>query len=145
MYLYNARSYWKFVKLKIKIAVYKRMRRKVLRKSVLEGTDRESDDGFPKVTISSQTEIGRTEESIQVPNQRAYTGRKSVISASLADTPCSSLGILRLLCLLDTTLGTLYTLDTPPRVSSVLKDCIAQKYDVGTAYGRLHSVWCYPE
>ncbi len=93
-------------------------------------------------TISSQTEIGRTEESIQVPNQRAYTGRKSVISSSLADHPCSSLGILGLLFLLDNRFGTFYTLDTPPRVSSVLKDCIAQKYDVGTAYGRLRSTWC---
>ncbi|KAK0456815.1 hypothetical protein EV421DRAFT_2029263 [Armillaria borealis] len=96
---------------------------------------------LPDVMISSQTEIGQTEESIKVPNQRAYTGRKPVISSSLADTLCSSLGIQGLLDLLNNTLGTSYTLDTPS-VSSVLKDCIAKNYDFGTAYGHLRSAWC---
>ncbi|SJL05358.1 uncharacterized protein ARMOST_08725 [Armillaria ostoyae] len=96
---------------------------------------------LPDVTISSQTEIGQTEGSIKVPYQRAYTGRKPVISSSLADTLCSSLGIQGLLDLLNTTLGTSYTLDTPS-LSFVLKDCIAQEYDFGTAYGRLRSAWC---
>ncbi len=94
----------------------------------------------PEVTISSQTEIGQMEESIMVPKQRAYTGRKPVISSSLADTPCSSLGIQGLLDLLNTTLGTSYTLDSPS-LSFILKDCIAENYDFGTAYGRLRSVW----
>ncbi|KAK0198024.1 hypothetical protein F5146DRAFT_1130968 [Armillaria mellea] len=95
---------------------------------------------FPQVTISSQTEIGQTEESIKVPNQRVYTGRKPIISSSLADTPCSGLGIEGLLDLLNITLGTSYTLDTPS-LSFLLKDCIAQNYDFGTAYGRLRSAW----
>ncbi|SJL05361.1 uncharacterized protein ARMOST_08728 [Armillaria ostoyae] len=94
---------------------------------------------LPEVTISSQTEIGQTEESVKVPNQRAYTGRKPVISSSLADTPCSSLGIQGLLDLLNATLRTSYTLDIS--LSSALKDCIAKNYDFGTAYGRLRSAW----
>ncbi|KAK0456904.1 hypothetical protein EV421DRAFT_100804 [Armillaria borealis] len=94
----------------------------------------------PKVGISSQTEIGQTEESVKVPNQQAYTGSELVISSSLADTPCSSLGLQGLLDSLNATLGTSYTLDTPT-LSSVLEDCIAQNYDFGTAYGRLRSSW----
>ncbi|SJL05337.1 uncharacterized protein ARMOST_08704 [Armillaria ostoyae] len=93
------------------------------------------------VTISSWTEIRQREESIKVPNQRAYTSRTRVISSSLADTPCSSLGIQGLLDLLNTTLETSYTLDTPS-LSFVLKDCIAKNYDFGTAYSRLRSAWC---
>ncbi|KAK0245488.1 hypothetical protein EDD85DRAFT_1016590 [Armillaria nabsnona] len=96
---------------------------------------------LPDVTISSQTEIGQMEESIKVPKQRAYTGRKPVISSSLANTPCPCLDIQGLLDLLNTTLGTSYTLDTLS-ISFVLKDCIAQNYDFGTAYGRLRSAWC---
>ncbi len=95
---------------------------------------------LPQVTISSQTEIGQTEESIKVPKQRTYTGRKPVISSSLANIPCSCFGIQGLLDLLNATLGTSYTLDTPS-LSFVLKDCIAQEYDFGTAYGRLRSAW----
>ncbi len=91
--------------------------------------------------ISSQTEIGQTEESIKVPNQQAYIGREPVISSSLADTPCSNLGLQGLLYLLNTTLGTSYTLDTPS-LSFVLTDCIAQNDDFGTAYGRLRQTWC---
>ncbi|KAK0478126.1 hypothetical protein IW261DRAFT_205142 [Armillaria novae-zelandiae] len=95
----------------------------------------------PEVTISSQTEIGQTEESIMVPDQRAYTGRM-LIPSSLADIPCCYLGIQGLLDLLNGILGRSYTLDTPSR-SSVLEDCIAKNYDFGTAYGRLRSVWDY--
>ncbi|SJL05373.1 uncharacterized protein ARMOST_08740 [Armillaria ostoyae] len=94
----------------------------------------------PEVTISSWTEIGQTEESVKVPEQRAYTDREPVISSALADTLCSSLGIQGLLDLLNTTLGISYTLDTPS-VSFVLKDCVAQEYDFGTAYGRLRLTW----
>ncbi|KAK0465664.1 hypothetical protein IW261DRAFT_1613416 [Armillaria novae-zelandiae] len=97
---------------------------------------------YPQVTISSQTETGQAEESIMIPYQRAYTGRKPVISSSLADTPCSSFGIQGLLDKLNTTLGTSsYTLDTPS-VCFILEDCIARKYDFGTAYGRLRKTWC---
>ncbi|PBL01377.1 hypothetical protein ARMGADRAFT_1059136 [Armillaria gallica] len=153
MYRYNARSYWNFVKLKNKIAVYKRMYRKVLRKlqkKELQAYYRASDSFggdtgpplLPEVTISSQTETGQAEESIKVPKQRAYTGREPVVPSSLADTLCSSLGIQGFLGLLNATLGTSYTLDSAPPLSSVLKDCIAQNYDFGTAYGRLRSAWC---
>ncbi|KAK0245287.1 hypothetical protein EDD85DRAFT_895662 [Armillaria nabsnona] len=97
---------------------------------------------YPEVTISSQTEIGQTEESVEVPDQRTYTDKKPVISSSLANTPCSSLGIEGLLDLLNTTLATSYTLDGTPSLSPVLKDCISQNYDFGAAYGRLRFAWC---
>ncbi|SJL05329.1 uncharacterized protein ARMOST_08696 [Armillaria ostoyae] len=139
MFLYYARSAWEYVKLKIKIAVDERMRRKELHKLLedeLGGRTRQ----FPEVMISSQTETRQTEESITVPNQRVYIGREPVIFSSLANNPCSCLGIQGLLDLLNTTLGTSYTLETPS-LSSVLEDCFAQEYDFGTAYGRLRSVW----
>ncbi|KAK0506456.1 hypothetical protein EDD18DRAFT_1240950 [Armillaria luteobubalina] len=72
--------------------------------------------------------------------QRAYTGSKPVISSSLANIPCGCLGIQGLLDLLNSTLGTSYTLDTKS-LFSVLEDCIAKNYDFGTAYGRLRSAW----
>ncbi|PBK70315.1 hypothetical protein ARMSODRAFT_1083950 [Armillaria solidipes] len=150
----RARSYWNFVELKTKSAVDKWMDWEVPRKSLEDELQLEADRGgshsdsqsgrtgqFPEVTISSQTEIGQTEESIKVPNQRAYTSRKPVIPSSLANIPCSSLDIQDLLDLLNTTLGTSYTLDTPS-LSFVLKDCIAKKYDFGTAYGHLRSARC---
>ncbi|KAK0465667.1 hypothetical protein IW261DRAFT_1163117 [Armillaria novae-zelandiae] len=96
---------------------------------------------FPEVTISSRTEIGQTEGSIMVPNQRAYTGRGPVIPSSLADIPCSTLGIQNLLYLLNSRLRTSYTLDTGYQLSSVLEDCLAKNYDFGSAYGRLRHVW----
>ncbi|KAK0245483.1 hypothetical protein EDD85DRAFT_943910 [Armillaria nabsnona] len=114
--------------------------------STTYGSDTNSSDTDtplpPKVTISSQTEIGQSEESVKVPKQRAYTGREPVISSSLANTPCSSLGIQGLLDLLNTTLGISDTLDTPT-LAFVLKDCIAQNYDFGTAYGHLREAWFY--
>ncbi|SJL05277.1 uncharacterized protein ARMOST_08643 [Armillaria ostoyae] len=148
MYLLSsARSYWESVKLTTKKAVYKWTHRKAPRKP-LEDANHNSDSNRgdagrplrPEVTITSQTEIGQTEEFVKVPNQRAYTSRKPVISSSLANIPCSTLGIQGLLDLLNTTLGTSYTLDTPS-LSSILGDCIAQKYDFGTAYSRLRSAW----
>ncbi|KAK0506453.1 hypothetical protein EDD18DRAFT_1240948 [Armillaria luteobubalina] len=97
-----------------------------------------------EVTISSQAEIGETEESIKVPKQRVYTGRKPVISSSLADIPCGCLSIQGLLDLLNSTFGTSYVLDTGS-LSSALKDCVAKNYDFGTAYGRLRSAWNYSD
>ncbi|KAK0478144.1 hypothetical protein IW261DRAFT_1594039 [Armillaria novae-zelandiae] len=136
----NTRSKWDSAKLKGKVVAYecKWMSEKQLRK-LLQRVNRKSGQ-LPEVTISSQTEIGQTEESIKVPQQRAYTGRAPVISSSLADTPCSSLGVQGLLDLLNTTLRTSYTLNTP-HLSSVLGDCIAHEYDFGTAYGRLRKTW----
>ncbi|KAK0232858.1 hypothetical protein IW262DRAFT_1500159 [Armillaria fumosa] len=137
----NTMSKWDSAKLKAKVVAYecRWMSQKLLRK-LLQSVNRESGQ-FPEVTISSQTEIGQTEKSISVPKQRAYTGREPVIPSSLADTPCSNLGVQGLLNLLNTTLRTSYTLNTP-YLSSVLKDCIAHDYDFGTAYGRLRKTWC---
>ncbi|KAK0456852.1 hypothetical protein EV421DRAFT_2013890 [Armillaria borealis] len=140
MDLSNARSDWESVKLKAKVAAYKWMYRKVLCKLPEDDLPGRT-SLLPGVTISCETEIGQMEESIEVPNQRAYTSEKPVISSFLAGIPCSSLGIRWLLNLLNRTLGTSYTLDTLS-LPFVLKDCIAQNYDFGTAYGRLRSAWC---
>ncbi|KAK0430336.1 hypothetical protein EV421DRAFT_2090940 [Armillaria borealis] len=95
---------------------------------------------LPEVTISAFTETGQAETSIMVPRQRAYTGRKPVISSHLADTPCATLGIQGLLDQLNTTLGTSYSLNTPS-LSSLLEDCIANNYDFGTTHSRLRQIW----
>ncbi|PBL02406.1 hypothetical protein ARMGADRAFT_1158949 [Armillaria gallica] len=95
---------------------------------------------LPKVNISAFTETGQEESLIAVPKQRAYTGREPVISSRLADTPCAILGVRRLLYLLNTTLRTSHSLDTPS-LSSLLKKCIANNYDFGTAYSRLRRIW----
>ncbi|PBK92226.1 hypothetical protein ARMGADRAFT_1081005 [Armillaria gallica] len=100
----------------------------------------EADITFPEVTISAFNETGQGESSIKVPLQRSFTGTKPVIPSSLADTPCTALGIPRLLDLFNTTLRTSYTLDTPS-LFSVLEECIKNNYDFGTAYGRLRAVW----
>ncbi len=92
------------------------------------------------MTISARTEIDQAEEEIIVPLQRTYTGRKPVISASLADTPCAMFGAPRLLDRLNALLGTSYTMDTPS-LPSLLEDCITKEYDFGTAYSRLRAVW----
>ncbi|SJL13418.1 uncharacterized protein ARMOST_16861 [Armillaria ostoyae] len=89
-----------------------------------------------EVTISAFTETGLEESSIIVPLQRTYTGRKPVISSSLADTPCATLGIQGLLDQLNTTLGTSYSSDNRS-LSSLLEDCITNDYDFGMAYSRL--------
>ncbi|PBK80736.1 hypothetical protein ARMGADRAFT_976895 [Armillaria gallica] len=95
---------------------------------------------LPEVTLSAITETGQAELSITVPNQRSYTGREPVISSSLADTPCATLGIKGVLDHLNATLGTSHTLDTPSLLS-VLNECIEKKNDFGTAYARLRQVW----
>ncbi len=92
------------------------------------------------MTISACTEIDQAEEEIIVPLQRTYTGRKPVISASLADTPCATFGAPRLLDQLNPLLGTSYTMNTPS-LTSLLEDCITKEYDFGTAYSRLRAVW----
>ncbi|SJL13381.1 uncharacterized protein ARMOST_16823 [Armillaria ostoyae] len=95
---------------------------------------------YPEVTISALTETGQGESSIIVPLQRAYSGRKPVITSSLADTPCATLGIHGLLDQFNTTLGTSYSL-VDPFLSSLLEDCITNNYDFGIAYGRLRGIW----
>ncbi|KAG7439148.1 uncharacterized protein BT62DRAFT_798481 [Guyanagaster necrorhizus] len=108
--------------------------------SVFPESQAPEDLTFPVVTISAFTETGQQESSIKVPSQRSYTGRKPVISSSLADTPCATLGVMGLLDQLNTTLRTSHTLDTRS-MSSTLEDCIKNNYDFGTAYGRLRMVW----
>ncbi|KAK0214652.1 hypothetical protein EDD85DRAFT_502601 [Armillaria nabsnona] len=95
---------------------------------------------YPEVTISAFTETGQDESSIIVPLQRAYTGRKPVISSRLADTPCATFGVQGLLNLLNTTLGTTYSLDNP-FLSSFLEACITSRYDFGLIYGLLRRIW----
>ncbi|SJL15504.1 uncharacterized protein ARMOST_19004 [Armillaria ostoyae] len=95
---------------------------------------------FPKITISALTETGQAESSIKVPKQRSYTRRRPVITSSLADTPCATLGIQGVLYRLNTTHGTSYTLDIPS-LHSILEDSIGKNYDFGTAYGRLRGIW----
>ncbi|KAK0244125.1 hypothetical protein EDD85DRAFT_187059 [Armillaria nabsnona] len=95
---------------------------------------------FPEVTLSAFTELSLAESSIIVPKQRAYIGRKPVISSRLANTLCATLGIRGVLDQLNTTLRTSYTLDTPS-LSSLLEDCITNGYDFGMAYGRLRQIW----
>ncbi|PBK88087.1 hypothetical protein ARMGADRAFT_441858 [Armillaria gallica] len=98
------------------------------------------DIALPEVTISACTETGQAELSIIVPFQRSYTGRKPIISSSLANTPCATLGIEGILDQLNVTLGTSHTLDTPSLLS-LLNKCIEKNNDFGTAYGRLRQVW----
>ncbi|KAK0219505.1 hypothetical protein EDD85DRAFT_988865 [Armillaria nabsnona] len=95
---------------------------------------------LPKVTLSAFTETGQAESSIDVPKQQSYTGRSPVISSSLADTPCATLGIEGVLGQLNATLGTSYTLDTPSLLS-LLNECIEKNNDFGTAYALLRPVW----
>ncbi len=88
---------------------------------------------LPKVTLSAFTETGQVESSIEVPKQRSYTGRSPIISSSLADTPCATLGIEGILDQLNAMLGTSHTLDTLS-LSSLLNECIEKNDDFGTAY-----------
>ncbi|KAK0214715.1 hypothetical protein EDD85DRAFT_1000255 [Armillaria nabsnona] len=94
---------------------------------------------LPKVTLSAFTETGQAESSIDVPKQQSYTGRSPVISSSLADTPCATLGIEGVLGQLNATLGTSYTLDTPSLLS-LLNECIEKNNDFGTAYALLRPI-----
>lgn len=116
---------------------------KIYEEKRLDARQRRRDEAYatlPEVTISASAETGRVESSIAVPLQRSYIGQKPVISASLADTLCATIGVRRLLDTLNTTLGTSYTLDTPS-LSSILMECTANNYDFGTAYCSLRDVW----
>ncbi|KAK0449084.1 uncharacterized protein EV420DRAFT_1647118 [Desarmillaria tabescens] len=95
---------------------------------------------FPEVTISAFTETGQAESSIEVPLQRASTGRAPIILSILADIPCATLGILGILDRLNTILGTSHTLDIPS-LYSLLEECILNNYDFGMAYCRLCRMW----
>ncbi|KAK0493537.1 hypothetical protein EDD18DRAFT_1078127 [Armillaria luteobubalina] len=113
-------------------------------------------------TLSAFTETGRAELSIEVPKQRSYKGSSPVISRSLADTPCATLGAQGVLDRLNATLGTSHTLPTAPSSStstaspvplsatsvqdqlsllSILEEYIQKNYDFGTAYALLRPIW----
>lgn len=93
-----------------------------------------------EVTISACTETHCTESSITVPLQQLYIGRKPVISASLANTPCTSFGVWRIIDQLNTILGTAYTRTEYPLVS-IIEECHRNNYDFGTVYGHVHREW----
>ncbi|SJK98158.1 uncharacterized protein ARMOST_01419 [Armillaria ostoyae] len=98
-------------------------------------------ESLPEVTLL--TVIATTSQaisSIPVPKQQSYTGRKPVISSSLANTLCADLGVVVLLEKLNSTLGTSYTLETPS-LSSLLEAYSTKDYDFGTAYAHLRPVW----
>ncbi|KAK0439195.1 hypothetical protein EV421DRAFT_1738048 [Armillaria borealis] len=95
---------------------------------------------LPEVTISAQTETGQAESSVIVPLQRKHTSKEPVISSSLADTPCGTLGILGFLEQLNATLGTSYTLQSEV-LTDLLEHCIAKDYNFGTAYAFLRPIW----
>ncbi|SJL14988.1 uncharacterized protein ARMOST_18467 [Armillaria ostoyae] len=95
---------------------------------------------LPEVTLSAFTEAGELESSISVLKQRTYTGRDPIIPSSLADTPCTCLGIEGLLGKLNTILGTSYTLEIRS-ISSLLEAYILKDYDFGTTFSRLRPFW----
>ncbi len=66
-----------------------------------------------------------------------YTGRR-VITSSLANTSCATLGVGGVLEKLNTALGTSYTLDS---VTSILESYVAQNYSFGTVYAYLRPCW----
>ncbi|PBK80135.1 hypothetical protein ARMGADRAFT_1040315 [Armillaria gallica] len=91
-----------------------------------------------KYTLSTFTETGQPELSIEVPLQRSYTGPRRVIPCSLADTPCATLGVREVVYRLNATLG---TSRTSRKLRTILEDFIERNYDFGTAYALLRPVW----
>ncbi len=93
-----------------------------------------------EVTLSASIETGQREVSIPVLKQRSYTGRRPVISSSVAAIPCANLGVVGLLEKLNTILSTSHTLKIHS-LSSLLKAYIIKDYDFGTVYGHLRPFW----
>ncbi|KAK0439068.1 uncharacterized protein EV420DRAFT_1202271 [Desarmillaria tabescens] len=100
------------------------------------------DKKVPKITLNAYTETGREGSTIPVLKQRSYTGIK-VIPSALANTPCTTLGIVGILDEFNATLGKSYRLDSHPTLHSFLNSCIERNYDFGTAYAhfRYNSSW----
>ncbi|KAK0491951.1 hypothetical protein EDD18DRAFT_530376 [Armillaria luteobubalina] len=101
---------------------------------------RQKYERLPEITLSASTEAGVPEASISVIKQRAYTGRYPVIPSSLADTPCTRLGVEGILEKLNNILGTSYTLEMRS-LSSLLDAYILEDYDFGTVFSRLRQFW----
>ncbi|PBK63800.1 hypothetical protein ARMSODRAFT_526878, partial [Armillaria solidipes] len=97
---------------------------------------------LPRVTLSALDETGRAESTIPVLKQRSYTGTNPVITSALADARCIDLGMDRILEILNTTLGTSYTLDDHDSVlQSVFQSFIARDYDFGILYANVRPYW----
>ncbi len=92
------------------------------------------------MTLSAFTETGQPEPSIPVPKQQSYTGRKPVISYSVADTLCANIGVAGILEKLNIILGTSYTLEMCS-LCSVLEAYMIKDYDFGTAFSYLRPFW----
>lgn len=71
--------------------------------------------------------------------QRQYRGW-GVLANDIANRPCSSFGITRLLDALNRVFGTKDTLDTP-FIRPLVQRCIDESLDFGTAYGHLRTRW----
>ncbi len=97
---------------------------------------------LPQVTLSALNETGREESTIPVLQQRSYTGIKPVITSALADTRCIDLGMDRILEILNTKLGTSYTLDDHSSIlQSVFRSFITRNYDFGILYANVRPYW----
>ncbi len=92
-------------------------------------TDREKIEMYFQAKLSAFTDTGQAELSIEVPNQRSYTGGSPAIPCSLADTPCATLGVLGVL---DRLIAILGTSRTSRKLHTILKDFIQRNYDFGT-------------
>ncbi|PBK63806.1 hypothetical protein ARMSODRAFT_962846 [Armillaria solidipes] len=114
----------------------------VYRKYKLGITTRIRYGRLPRVTLSALNETGRAESIIPVLKQRSYTGKIPVITSALADTRCIDLGMDRILDILNTTLGTSYTLDDHDSIlQSVFQSFIARDYDFGILYANVRPHW----
>ncbi|SJL10665.1 uncharacterized protein ARMOST_14056 [Armillaria ostoyae] len=97
---------------------------------------------LPQVTLFALNETGRAESTIPVLKQRSYTGKIPVITSALADARCIDLGMDRILEILNTTLGTSYTLDDHDSIlQSVFQSFIARDYDFGILYANVRPYW----
>ncbi len=106
-------------------------------------TDREEIEMYfqaeeDEFTLSAFTETGQAELSIEVPEQRSYTGGSPAIPCSLADTPRATLGVLGVANRLNAILG---TSTTSRELRPIIEHFIERNYDFGTAYAILRPVW----
>ncbi|KAJ3527462.1 hypothetical protein NM688_g8124 [Phlebia brevispora] len=92
-----------------------------------------------KVVIYSDETL-REDVHLDIPLQIKHTTTNPVIPSSLADQPCTDLGVDGLLKNLNKILRTSYSANTPG-LSSVLHECMRCEYDFGTAFGRLRRFW----
>ncbi|KAG8855503.1 hypothetical protein FRB96_007007 [Tulasnella sp. 330] len=96
---------------------------------------------LPEITLFCHASQIGILPSVLIPESK-WTGRKPVISPTLADTPCADLGVDALLTRLNTVLGTSYDLGMTG-LSVFLERCcdLAAKTDFGTAFAHLRPSW----